>query len=289
VKIFLVLFVTCSLSLGVSHGDDDWREKKLQAYRQAAGGLRDKYGNVEGRSFDLGGESRLKGQVALLVLCNGGAGQSAINSPLASALRKRIEVEVIERLPESVEEFSTKIKNSTQLWIWAGDEVSCLPTSHLQVICNRLQQGMSTFCLADNSPFTKGCESVLVAVSRDARIAGNYIGEQLLEASESGPGFDGKHPIFHGITRLWEGRTIATISGSRLKPIARSSTGEALICVAETPPGHGRVLVTGGFTAFYREFWDAAGTERLALNAAAFLAGVDGKNDKSLSQSRSEN
>jgi hypothetical protein len=253
---------------------DDWRKEKIAAYEKMKGKT-DKHGNRVGRSHDLGGDSRVSGKATLLNLIAHEEPPVNSNSLLVSALRRRIEVQFISELPQDVSNFEKMIEDSTQLWVWAGRDEGCLPPAHLDVIRNKMKKGMGVFLLADNTPFTHGVEEILQTVSPDADVEGDYLGEQIILSSTSGPGFDGGHPLFHGISKLYEGNTVSTITGKKLKTIARSTDGNPLICAAQSPPGYGKVLVTGGFTALMDQFWDTAGTERLALNAVAYLAGVE--------------
>jgi hypothetical protein len=258
---------------GVSQGGDNWRTDKIASYQKTYGN-RDKHGNLVGRSFDLGGVSKLNGKATLLVLSTGPDRRYVVKSPLAAALKKRIQVEVIEKIPENLDDFTEAVSDTTQLWIWAGQDAHCLPPAYVDTVCRRIEKGMSAFLLADNTPFTQGVESILMSLDPNSRIEGDYPGGQTIQANDLGPGFDSKHPIFKGITSLYEGITVSSVTGSRLRTLARSSDGNPLICVAQLPSGYGRVLITGGFTAFFERNWDTAGIERLALNAAAFLAGI---------------
>lgn len=258
----------------VSMEDTDWRQKKIEAY-QKAHGKKDKHGNREGRAFDLGGESRLDGRLTLLVLTEGDVKPVTLDSNLVKALKRRIEVQYIPDLPRNENDFEKMLSDTTQIWVWAGQDPGCLPPSHLEVIKKKIKHGMSAFLLADNTPFTRGIDDILKTVSSDSAIEGNYVGKQIIRATNVGPGFEGKHPLFHGISKLYEGDTVSTIIGTNLRTIARSTDGNSLICVSQSTPNQGKILVTGGFTALMDQYWDTAGTERFALNAAAFLAGIE--------------
>jgi hypothetical protein len=258
----------------ITQAEEDWRLKKIEAY-QKIHGKRDKHGNPEGREHDLGGNSKLEGNITFIFLPSDEGPMEHLNLLLMDALKKRIDVDVIAELPSSSERFEAAITDSTQLWIWAGKREECLPPDYIEVVCEKVKKGMSVFLLADNTPYTKGVDALLNTISEGSRISGNYEGRQMLRRSSSGPGFDGKHPLFRGIVTLYEGVTVSTMSGPSLRTVARSTDGNPLICVAQTPPGYGRIIVTGGFTAFFDMHWDTAGTERLALNAAAFLSGLD--------------
>ena len=235
---------------------------------------RDEFGNAEGSEFNLGQGGELSGKVTILVLCGGEAREDAIKSPLAKSIGKRIKVELLKELPE-VNEFSEKISTSSQLWLWAGSDRNCLPAPYLEAILNRYQRGMGLFLLADNSPWTGGVESILKAIAKDSTIAGDYAADQILTANDNGPGFAGTHPLFRGITNLYEGNTVSSPRGSSLITLARSSDGNPLIALVKPRDRNGRVLVAGGFTMFMERFWNTAGTERFAQNAAAFLEGVE--------------
>jgi hypothetical protein len=254
---------------------DDWRGKKIAEYnKRHHGRLVDADGNPKGRIHDLGGASKLQGKITILDLTSDSEEVVADDSFLLEALKRRIEVEVLGELPSSPNRLAEQIRDSTQLWIWAGTFDSCLPEEYLSIILTKIQSGTSLFLLADNTPYTKGVDRILSEIVPDSFIAGNYRGTQMLHQSSSGPGFDGKHPLFQGINTLYEGVTVSSITGSGLTTVARSSDGNPLICIAQTQSGGG-VIISGGFTAFLNMFWETAGTERLALNAAAFLSGLN--------------
>ena len=79
------------------------------------------------------------------------------------------------------------------------------------------------------------------------------------------------HPISTGIVNLYEGITISTISTApHVHPLITSSAGKTVTSYYEKDGR--RAMFDGGFTRLYWK-WNTAGTDRLVVNCAAWLAG----------------
>merc|ERR1712224_881147 len=98
------------------------------------------------------------------------------------------------------------------------------------------------------------------------------------------PGFE-QHLITTGLEYIFEGITIATITGKGTRCTVNSNTtgtlpegmtpliygSEGNLVTAVYEEGNKRCIFDGGFTRLYCN-WDTAGTGRYVVNAAAWLA-----------------
>lgn len=235
----------------------------------------DQHGNVQGSDHDLISDGQMRGQ--RIVLATFYQHGEVDTSPLATALTtKGFTVERLHGPLPPLSEFNSLLDESQQFWMWSSAHPSQLPASHLQTIVQRWRAGKLALCLlADNTPYTAEASTVLSAIARGSSIHGNYPGEQTLRArSGNGPGFDPRVPLFHNITTLYEGTTISSMSGPGLVPVCYASNGSPLIATLQRE-GSSRLVVHGGFTSFYKRYWDDAGVSRFAVNCAGWLAGGD--------------
>gem|GEM_PF-5419354 len=218
--------------------------------------------------------------ITMLVLCTGSAADEVRRSPAIDVLKKRgAKIEMMLSLPATVEEFEEKLASTTQLWVWAGANPRCLPADFRDAIVKRNQAGLALYLLADNSPYVNGVREILAQLAPGSSIEGDYEGDQIITAAKNrdSAGFDKSHPIFMGIINLYEGNTVSSPSGGDLVTIARASNGLPLLALVKREPGKqsGPVLVSGGFTSLFQQFWNTAGTERFAQNVSVYLAGVE--------------
>ncbi len=230
----------------------------------------DKHGNPIGRKYDLGGDTKMEGKLVLLILGPADLRDEILESPIEESLQTKIAVEVLRELP-SAKELEFRLTDATQLWVWANAETS-FTKGHLQAIAKRMAQGMGVLCCADNEPWVGGCLELVNIVDPTASIKGNYRGLEILEPRSDGRGhgFEKDHPVFRGIRFLFEGDTISSPRGQKLKTICWASSGDPLI--AELESDRVKLMVLGGFTAFMKQNWtDKAGTERFVFNALAHL------------------
>jgi hypothetical protein len=128
-------------------------------------------------------------------------------------------------------------------------------------------------------------------------VSGDYVGQGQLRFNagvKSGyppTGQYGSHLIFTGVEHLYEGTTIAHISGvdngGVLQLLAAATDGKACIAVHDPIPsdfnqdsnckvdsGVGRICIDCGFTKLVCE-WDSAGTARYIVNATCWMAAAE--------------
>ena len=111
-------------------------------------------------------------------------------------------------------------------------------------------------------------------------ISGNYMAtKNLVEATPATGGIGYlPHLITTGLESIYEGITIAALRGSSgdncVTPIMRSSDGQIVTGLYDKDGC--RVLVDGGFTRLFRQYYrTTAGTERFVINTACFLVNVE--------------
>jgi hypothetical protein len=284
-KTTFVLLVVClvttigSMAYAQVQQAESWRTQKMRLYDSKFPKKLDAHGNIEGNTSNLGAGQRLPGKVSILILCNGRDAIEAKDSPIAKALANIIDVELLDGLP-ALDDFKKEIYDSSQLWIWAGNEKGCLPPSYSEAILERFRVGkLALMLLADNAPYLQGVNDLLTELT-GCTLEGDYVGDQIISGSESGPGFESGHAIFQAIGNLYEGITVSHIASTtkadNLEVVARNSEGLPLIGVMKPQVNQGRMVVTCGFTSLFRRYFEkSAGAERFCLNVCAFLAGVD--------------
>lgn len=73
---------------------------------------------------------------------------------------------------------------------------------------------------------------------------------------------------------FYEGITISYVSCcNKVKPLVYNSNGN--VVTAYNDNYRRRLMIDGGFTRLLNEYWNTAGTERLIVNAAAWLANIE--------------
>ncbi len=233
---------------------------------------RDKWGNRVGSSADLIDDGQMLGKNILMVrLFND---ENVRQSPLCATLREKgYTVSIMEGPLPSAGKFANRLNMMDQVWLFSSRESQAMPSQHVRLLADRYRNGkLSICCLAENSPFTAQATALFRELAPGATISGDYKGEQLLHRrNRNQPGFV-EHPVFHNIETLWEGTTIANMKGGGLQPVCFASNGQPLIATLEN--GQSRFVVHGGWTSFYKQFWQDAGVKRLAVNVAGWLSGV---------------
>ena len=233
----------------------------------------DEHGNPVGTDYDLGGKDSLKGQRIMIATFD--HDPDVEGSPLAEALRaKGANVERVRYPLPQPAAWRAALAGVDQLWLWSSKEATHLPKAHLAALVERWKEGNLAICLlADNTPYTQEAAKVLAAVVPGSRIVGDYQGEQILtgRAKAGEPGFDSTNPLFAGLERVFEGNTISSVTGKGLMPVCWASNGLPLIVTYQAGTSS-RLIAFGGFTSFYERFWHKAGTARLSVNMAAWLA-----------------
>jgi len=126
----------------------------------------------------------------------------------------------------------------------------------------------------DNEPFYADANYVAERLF-NGKMSGNVYGGKCVEVQKepNKAGLRKNHLITTGITKLYEGITIATIADNTdLEPLVYGSANNIVMAVYNK--NGNRAIMDGGFTRLYCN-WDTAGTARYVVNAATWLVNVE--------------
>ena len=164
-------------------------------------------------------------------------------------------------------------------------------------------RGGGIMVMAENDPYYTHANVLLEALFPDEGInfAGNDMGNQnmkvgdVAEGADPPPGvFRSDHVIFTGMASLYEGATISYVpSHGPLKVLASYNNGSGYTgkgyclladsevfakCKVPGNVGRGRVLLDGGSTKIWSQFFDQTpGTDRYVKNCCVWLLNVGGR------------
>lgn len=232
----------------------------------------DRHGNAQGSQFDLAVDGGFAGStVAVLHLYTAGFDFSL---PAAALKQKGFSVIKWSDVPPSPSDLSEALEKCCQLWI-ISDCTPKLTPAHLQVIATFFNAGHGVYIWGDNDPYYADANQVAKMLF-GATMAGNTEGGKTvgIQKPSKKRGLVPNHLITTGLERLYEGITIATVSGDagQLDPLVYGSAGNLVVAVYEKDGK--RAIIDGGFTRLYVS-WDESGTARYVKNAAAWLANVE--------------
>jgi len=239
---------------------------------------RDTHGNVEGEAYDLSPDNcnTFRGQtIAVLQLYSTQLGEDfTFAAPKAAMERKGFTVHVWTELPK-LPDFKSTLDRVCQLWVISGQSKSVLGPKYLEVIRELVDSRKGLFIWGDNDPFTDDANKILASLpeTKGLSMSGSFQADKVLQEAKK-PKQQGytNHLVTTGLEALYEGITIAAISGplSQQQVLVRSS--DKKVVTACFDEGGKRIMIDGGFTRMYENFWDrTAGTARFVTNAACWL------------------
>lgn len=236
------------------------------------GAAEDKYGNVKGSQYDLARDGGFKGfKIVILCLYTGEGILNGIRQPIAALEKKGFQVEL--RTGATPTELKKMLASACQLWV-VSDQVAHLNEEHLRIIRDFYESGHGLYIFGDNDPFYVDANALATTLFGTS-MSGNTPGDHVIgvKSSTSSIGIIGGHPISTGIKNLYEGITIAAVKTNGLvRPLVTSSDQTVVTGIVED--GKHRALIDGGFTRLFVK-WDSAGTDRLIVNAGAWLANAE--------------
>lgn len=234
----------------------------------------DKFGNAKGSQFDLAKDGSFRGYTVILVVQY----EDDYTCAIQALKRKGFDVKAIHSPLQNDEtplQTLLTIENS-QLWFISGEN-DIISESDIKAVKNYFMKGHGVYIWGDNDPYFEDANRLLESIfGESVQLSGNDHGEKVLgiQQTKGGPGIIQNHPISTGIVNFYEGVTISSVSCSdKVKPLVYNSAGNVVTSFYDS--NKRRLMIDGGFTRLFSDFWNTAGTERLVVNAAAWLANVE--------------
>jgi uncharacterized protein YegL len=258
-----------------------------------AGGF-DRFGNPEGRAFDLGGgdEDRVRGESVLLYTCKpsaGAFGAFAEQEMRILMAERGLRLDILHAPPSGGCPLDAQLlAGYTQLWIISSDRPT-LSGQQVQMIVSYVRSGNGLAIWADNEPYYADA-NLLARALTGSSFSGNRPGDKVMVPGP--PDTAGRfveHQLTQGVNNLYEGITICTIDPvPGITILGRSHDGQRCLGCFEREGQ--RVVLDAGFTKLYSMYYHkSAGLGRYLSNIAFWLArGSRGVEYELLSPGRSE-
>lgn len=255
-----------------------------------AGGF-DRFGNPEGRAFDLGGgdEDRVRGESILLYICPVPDGVYAEQEMRTLMAERGLQLD-IRHAPASggCALDAQSLVGYTQLWYLSGDRPT-LSGQQVQMIVDYVRSGNGLAIWADNEPYYADA-NLLARALTGSSFSGNRQGDKVMvPGSPDTAGRFVEHQLTQGVNNLYEGITICTIDPvPGITILGKSHDGQRCLGCFEREGQ--RVVLDAGFTKLYSMYYHkSAGLGRYLSNIAFWLAhGSRGVEYELLSPGRSE-
>jgi len=236
---------------------------------------RDRFGNPEGSDYDLIPDGSMAGYKILFANLyydnpNEMLDKNTFINPIRALEKKGFTVDYSKGLPSNL---ASVINDYCQVWIISNLK-PIMTEREIQILANYYNEGHGLYIWGDNDPFYVDA-NVMIRKLFNTTMEGNYEGDNVIGIQKNGRGVGiiENHLITTGIVNIYEGITIAHINiRGDLKPLTYSSDGNVVTAYCESQER--RILVDGGFTRLWCA-WDAAGTSRYIVNAAAWLANLE--------------
>jgi hypothetical protein len=236
------------------------------------GAATDRFGNAKGSQYDLAKDGSYDGfKVAILCLYTGENIVRGLKDPIRAMEKKGFRVEL--KTEVSPQELKSFLADACQLWV-ISDRTQHLNSAHLSVIREFYEAGHGLYIFGDNDPFYADANYISSGLF-GTTMYGNTPGDKVIgvQSRNGATGIIREHPISTGIVNVYEGVTIATIrTTAQVKPLMISSAKQVVTGIVDE--NGRRALIDGGFTRLFVK-WNTAGTDRLIVNAAAWLANAE--------------
>ena len=165
---------------------------------------------------------------------------------------------------------------SCQLWIISDTSVRLNEDLSYEIKLF-FEKGKGIFIWGDNDPYFADANNVFkYLIGGDNIMSGNVIGGQVvgIQKKSKKAGLRQNHLITTGISKLYEGNTIATIAEIKdLEPLVYGTENNVTIAVYDQ--NGKRAILDTGYTKLFAQFWDSEGTARYVVNAASWLVNVE--------------
>jgi hypothetical protein len=224
----------------------------------------DSESNSKGRSLIRPGG--LKGtKMAVLQLYS-----MSIQNFISAISTSGIQVDIVDSLS------NIELSSYCQLWI-ISTHYKVLGATDVDKIVKFYEQGNGVYIWGDNEPYYVDANIVGKRLF-NASMSGNLPGQRKVNKTVK-HGLAGflAHPVFTGLSTLYEGITIATIDISEsppsVKPIMYGSANN--LVTVNSQDGNKRAMMDGGFTRLMDDYWDTAGTHTFVCNCVGWLANLE--------------
>jgi hypothetical protein len=251
----------------------------------------DRFGNPEGRAFDLGGgdEDRIRGESILLYICPVPDGVYAEQEMQALMAERGLHLDIRHAPAYGGCTLDARLlAGYSQLWYISGDTPT-LSDQQVQMIVDYVRSGNGLAIWADNEPYY--ADANLLARALTGSSFSGYLqgGQVMVPGPPDTAGRFVEHQLTLGVNNLYEGITIPTIDpGTGVTILGKSHDGQRNFGCFEREGQ--RVVLDAGFTKLYSMYYhESAGLGRYLSNIAFWLArGSRGVQYQLLSPGRSE-
>lgn len=256
----------------------------------------DAHRNPIGTKFDLSRDGAMEAHTVLILwFCKEGT----YGKPVEALRQKGFKVVVHTAGTSTTQQMMVALLTADVLWLVSGSTYLETFGPLLESIVRFHRKGGGIFVWADNAPYFVHANRLLERLFPGEGIVmeGNDYGGKVMHLGGNGrtPGqLMRGHLIFTGLQSLFEGITVSYLSKvGPLKVLAtyndgQGYSGKACCAVADAevysrlqvPASQcrGRIVIDGGFTKLYDEYWFAtAGTERYVKNATAWLLNMNSR------------
>ena len=250
------------------------RKEESGKAKNARGAALDVHGNPVGDANDLIRAGQMSGKRILFVTFDHYPEIEA--SPLPGALREKgFEVERVRYPLPQLAAWKAMLASADQVWVISSEATDHFPKTHRAALVERWKAGMDLYLAGDNAPYFCEANAVLAMIASGVKLSGNCPGMQKLGPAENGDAGFVPGSLFHGINTFFEGNTVSSVApGGGFKSVCRHSGGGVLLATLDDGKA-GRVVIDGGYTKWFPQYFEQAGAGRLAVNIAGWLAGVD--------------
>lgn len=293
------------------HEREEWRNAgsgPMQEYYNPSAGrtvediLADKSTKVDanrnplGTEYDLPRDNTMQ-ECTLVLLWFSLEGQ--YGKPVEALRRKGFQVIVHDARNTTEQQMMVSLLVADVVWLISGAEVSQKDFPQLvEALLQFHHRGGGIFVWGDNAPHFAHANRLLERIfpGEGIQLEGNDHGSQIMQAHSDGtsPGhLTYTHLIMTGLKALFEGVTVSYLSrvgplkvlatynngpGYGGKPYCAVADAEVFKSIRPYAPGRGRVVIDGGFTKLYDDYWNkTAGTERYVKNASAWLLNMNSR------------
>lgn len=250
----------------------------------------DRFGNPEGRAFDLGGgdEDRVRGERILLYVCLD-VTYFDVQELRALMTERGLQLDIRQAPAYGGCTLDAQLLAAySQLWFVSG-ATPTLSEQQVQMIVSYVRNGNGLAIWADNDPLYADANLLARALTGSHFSGNRHADGVMVPGSPETAGRFVEHQLTQGVNNLYEGITICTIDPVLgVTILGMSHDGQR--CIGCFEQNGQRVVLDTGFTKLYKGYYQkSAGLGRYLSNIAFWLArGSRGVEYELLSYGRSE-